>query len=305
VKHRLALSGLLLFLLSAARAGASDYPLIRVLSADDPLFIQQQAELADYYQAAKARGPGVLPPLSIFEYRLRANEDLFSVNARLGLPYDTLATLNGAASKAEFDQQRVILITSQPGLFINNPPRSALEDMMLSTLLSSGEKPQKLRVFRAGAPSPVLFFAGEQFTPMERAYFLGILFEFPIPRGKITSLFGMRKDPFTGGPDFHTGIDIGAPDGTEVHAARDGVVLETGRNSVLGNFIVLSHPGGYQTVYGHLSVIGVTMNQKVNAGSVLGKVGHTGRATGPHLHFEVLRKGRATDPLPLLAVRKS
>ena len=304
MKQRLAVSSLLLFLLAAAQASASDYPLIRVLSSDDPLFVQHQAELADYYHAAKAREPGVLPPLSLFEYRPRGNEDLFSLNARLGLPYDTLATLNGTTSTEAFNALHTVLIANQPGLFVNEPPRSALEDMMLSSLLGSGRKPQKLVVIRAGRPSPVLYFPGQQFTPIERAYFLGILFEFPIVRGRITSLFGMRRDPFTGGPDFHTGIDIGAPDGTEVHAARDGVVAETGHDDVLGNFVVLNHPGGYQTVYGHLSVIGVTMNERVNAGAVLGKVGHTGRATGPHLHFEVKRKGRVTDPLPLLAVRK-
>jgi murein DD-endopeptidase MepM/ murein hydrolase activator NlpD len=82
------------------------------------------------------------------------------------------------------------------------------------------------------------------------------------------------------------------------------VVSETGRNEELGNYVVLNHPGGYQTVYGHLSVIGVTINQRVSAGEVLGAVGHTGRATGPHLHFEVKRKGSVTDPFPLLAVRK-
>jgi murein DD-endopeptidase MepM/ murein hydrolase activator NlpD len=304
VKHRLVVFSLLLLLRTAAQAGASDYPLIRVLSSDDPLFVQHQAELADYYRAAKAREPGVLPPLSIFEYRLRRDEDLFSLNARLGLPYDTLATLNGATSTEAFNARHTVLVANQPGLFVNEPPRSALEDMMLSTLQGSGRKGQKLVVIREGKPCPVLYFAGEQFTPLERAYFLGILFEFPIVRGRITSLFGMRRDPFTGGPDFHTGIDIGAPDGTEVHAARDGVVSETGHDEVLGNFVVLNHLGGYQTVYGHLSVIGVTMNERVHAGEVLGEVGHTGRATGPHLHFEVKRKGRVTDPLPLLAVRK-
>ncbi len=87
----------------AARAGAADYPQIRVLSSDDPLFVQHQSELEDYYRAARAREPGALPPLSIFEYRTRAGEDLFSVNARLGLPYDTLATLNGVTSKEAFD----------------------------------------------------------------------------------------------------------------------------------------------------------------------------------------------------------
>ncbi len=294
----------LLAIAAAAQAGAADYPRIHVLSADDPLYVQHQAELETFYRAAGAREPSALPPLTIFEYRMRPGEDLFSLNARLGLPYDTLATLNGAKSREAFDSRRVVLIASQAGLFVNDPPRSTLEDMVLSTRLADGQKPRRLVVLREGKASPVLYFPGEQFTPMERLYFLGVLFEFPIVRGMVTSLFGMRTDPFTGRQEFHTGIDIGAPDGTAVHAARDGVVSETGTNEELGNYIVLDHPGGYQTVYGHLSVIGVTMNTRVSAGAVIGAVGRTGRATGPHLHFEVKRKGRFTDPYPLLAVRK-
>jgi len=304
VKQRLIALGPLLLFLFSAQLSAADYPRIVTLSSDDPLFVQHQAELEDYYRAARVREPGVLPPLSIFEYRMRKNEDLFSLSARLGLPYDTLATLNGATSTDDFGPGRVVLIANQAGLFADDPPGSALADMMLSTLLDLGKDPQRLIVVRHGRPSPVLFFPGQQFTSIERAYFLGILFEFPIVRGRITSLYGPRKDPFTGKPEFHTGIDIGAPDGTEVHAARDGVVAETGRNEQLGNYVVVDHPGGYQTVYGHLSVIGVTMNQRVHAGGVLGAVGHTGRATGPHLHFEVKRKGSLTDPFPLLAARK-
>jgi murein DD-endopeptidase MepM/ murein hydrolase activator NlpD len=291
-------------LFAAVPATAADYPRIRVLSSDDPLFVQHQAELEEFYRASEARLPGVLPPLSIFEYRMRKGEDLFSLNARLGLPYDTLATLNAAASREAFDSHRLVLIANQAGLFVNDPPRSALEDMLLSTRLGDGKKPSRLVVLRAGKPTPMLFFPAEQFTPMERLYFLGVLFEFPIPRGRVTSMFGIRRDPFTGRPEFHTGIDIGAPEGTGVHAARDGEVSETGSNDILGNYVVIDHPGGYQTVYGHLSVIGVTMNERVTAGAVVGAVGRTGRATGPHLHFEVKRKGRVTDPFPLLAVRK-
>ncbi len=175
---------------------------------------------------------------------------------------------------------------------------------MLSTRLADGKNPRRLVVLRGGRPLPVLFFPGEQFTPMERLFFLGVLFELPIARGKVTSMFGMRQDPFTGRMEFHTGIDIGAGDGTNVRAARDGEVAETSWNEELGNFVVIDHPGGYQTVYGHLSSIGVTMNQRVNAGAVIGTVGHTGRATGPHLHFEVKRKGQVTDPFPLLAMEK-
>ena len=295
---------LFVLLLVPASARAADYPEIRVLSADDPLFVQHQAELEDFYRASKSREPAELPPLSIFEYRKRPDEDIFSISARLGVPYDTLVTLNGSTSLGDFNTRQSILIANQSGLFINDPPRSSLEDMMLSTRLGEGRHPTRLVIIRQGRRFPVLYFPAQQFAPIERAYFLGILFEFPIVRGKVTSLFGMRRDPFTGRPDFHTGIDIGAPEGTEVHAARDGVVEERGTNDVLGNYVVLTHPGGYQTVYGHLSSISVTIGTRVNAGSVIGAVGRTGRATGPHLHFEVKRKGTVTDPFPLLARRK-
>jgi len=304
VNRRIQTSLLFFLFLAAAHAPADNYPLIHVLSSDDPLFVQHQTELEHFYRTSEAREPGVLPPLSIFEYQTRRGEDLFSLNARLGLPYDTLATLNAASSREAFDSRRRILIANQAGLFVDDPPRSALEDMILSTRLGDGKKPLKLRVFRGEKSSPVLYFPGEQFTSMERLYFLGVLFEFPIPRGRVTSLFGIRHDPFTGRPEFHTGIDIGAPSGTAVHAARDGEVTGIGSDDVLGNYVVIDHPGGYQTVYGHLSVIGVTMNVRVNAGDVIGAVGESGRATGPHLHFEVRRKGNATDPFPLLAVRK-
>lgn len=293
-----------LLTLAAAIAAADTYPLIHVLSSDDPLFVQHQAELERFYRTLEAREPGALPPLSIFAYQIRKGEDLFSLNARLGLPYDTLATLNAAASREAFDAHKRVLIANQAGLFVNDPPRSKLEDMILSTRQGDGKKPLRILVLRGDTPSWMLYFPGEQFTAMERLYFLGVLFEFPIPHGRVTSPFGTRQDPFTGRPEFHTGIDIGAAEGTAVHAARDGEISETGADEVLGKYVIIDHPGGYQTVYGHLSVIGVTMNQRVNAGDVIGAVGESGRATGPHLHFEVRRRGRVTDPFPLLAVRK-
>jgi murein DD-endopeptidase MepM/ murein hydrolase activator NlpD len=149
-----------------------------------------------------------------------------------------------------------------------------------------------------------LYFPGEAFTSIERAYFLGILFRLPIAKGRVSSMFGMRSDPFTGSREFHAGLDIAAPEGTEVLAARDGTVEEAGASDVLGRYIVLAHPGGFQTIYGHLLSIRVTLKQTVNAGTVIGAVGQTGRATGAHLHFEVRKKGSAEDPFPLLAMKK-
>jgi murein DD-endopeptidase MepM/ murein hydrolase activator NlpD len=294
-----------LLLMSAGQARASSpYPEIRVLSQDDALFVQQQAALGEFRKLSEVRGQPELPSLDIFSYVKRQADDLFSLNARIGVRYDTLATLNGATSKDAFNAKQRILIPSQDGVFINNPPRNDLEAMMLSTRLADGKLPLPLVVARDGRKAAVYYFPGETFTPMERSYFLGILFRLPIDTGRITSMYGWRPDPFTGKSEFHTGLDFGAAEGTEVRAARDGVVEEIGANDALGNYVIITHPGGWQTVYGHLSSIRVIIREKVGSGALIGGVGHSGRATGSHLHFEVRTKSGTTDPFRLLAVKK-
>ena len=299
----LSLPGLLL---SVGTAAAEQYPVVRVLSHDDALFVQQQAELEEFRHVMEARTgePGVLPGLDIFAYAPRQADDLFSLNARLGLRYDSLATLNGTADKEAFNALRRILIPSQDGLFIHDPPRGELETMVLATRLGEGRQPLKIVVGRDdGRREPVSFFPDESFSRIERAFFLRILYRNPIDKGRVTSLYGWRSDPFTGSREFHGGLDIGAPDGTAVHAARDGRVEEVGTSDELGRYVVLTHPGGYQTVYGHLSAINVTIGEQVSTGSILGAVGHTGRATGSHLHFEVRTKAGTRDPLQLIRMK--
>jgi murein DD-endopeptidase MepM/ murein hydrolase activator NlpD len=299
----------LLFFLACANARAADYPEMRALTRDDPLYVQLQAELDGWYRQSigrpgRAAAPAVPSVLAIFAYRLRTGEDLFSLNARLNLPYDTLVTLNGTASRMEFDALARVLVPTRPGLFVSDPPATALEDMMLSSREARGLERERIVVDRGGRTTALWFFPGESFNAVERAYFLRILYDFPIVRGKITSRYGNRPDPFTGDPSFHSGIDIGAPEGTAVHAARDGIVAEVGTSPILGNYVVISHTGGWQTVYGHLSSVAVAAGAKVALGALVGGVGSTGKATGPHLHFEVRRKGGAVDPFPLLASKK-
>jgi murein DD-endopeptidase MepM/ murein hydrolase activator NlpD len=296
---------LCLLLTGSAEADASPYPEIRALSRDDALFVQQQSALEEFRKLSQVRGSVVLPPVDFFEYPKRPADDLFSLNARIGLRYDTLATLNGSPGKTEFGVKSRILVPSQEGLFLSNPPRGDLEQMMLATRIADGKEPQMLVVARDGRTESMYFFPGETFTPMERSYFLGILFRLPIDKPRITSMYGWRKDPFTGSSEFHSGIDFGASAGTEVRAARDGMVEEMGMSDVLGSFVVLTHPGGYQTVYGHLSSICVTMKQKVITGAIIGAIGRTGRATGPHLHFEMRSKAGTRDPYQLLAMKKN
>jgi murein DD-endopeptidase MepM/ murein hydrolase activator NlpD len=119
--------------------------------------------------------------------------------------------------------------------------------------------------------------------------------------GYLSSWFGMRKDPFTGQPDFHSGLDISANGGTPVRATADGEVESTGYMGNYGNAVMISHGFGIATRYGHLSGFAVRSGQRVKRGQVLGYVGATGRATSTHLHYEILLNGRPINPLNLLA----
>lgn len=116
--------------------------------------------------------------------------------------------------------------------------------------------------------------------------------------GPLVSPFGVRFRGLL--PSLHRGVDILVPDGTPVHAMSRGRVRYAGAMSGYGKVVWLEHGGGILTVYGHLSSIRVRAGQVVGGGDVLGLSGHSGRASGPHLHFEVWRHGREVDPVPLL-----
>jgi len=108
--------------------------------------------------------------------------------------------------------------------------------------------------------------------------------------------FGWRKDPFTGERQFHRGIDIVAEAGTDIVAPADGVVSRFGYYSDYGRSIDLNHGYGYVTRYAHMSEVLVRPGDSVQRGDVLGRVGSSGRSTGPHLHYELFRDGRRANP---------
>ena len=114
--------------------------------------------------------------------------------------------------------------------------------------------------------------------------------------GRITSPFGYRYHPILHVYKLHTGVDIGAPYGASVRAAASGVVVHASWLGAYGNGIIIAHGDGLATLYGHLSHIGVSVGQEVHAGQVIGRVGATGLATGPHLHFEVRKYGTPVPP---------
>ncbi len=123
-------------------------------------------------------------------------------------------------------------------------------------------------------------------------------FMWPLPGyNTLSSLFGGRTHPVTGKPNNHTGIDIPAPSGTPIKAAKSGVVLTSTYNNSYGNYVVVSHSDGTSTLYAHMSRRGVSKGQTVSQGQVVGYVGTTGSSTGNHLHFEIRVNGSRVDPV--------
>lgn len=282
-------------LLTAAVSLAADYPEILRLSNSDILFRQFHEDISRFNRES-SRG-GQIPPLMLYRYTPGGDENIFTVASRFTIPYDSIATLNGIERSTIPVAGKPLLIPNVPGIFLRDRPRTHIE-----RLLHSWREPSE------GLPVSVggelfYFFPDGRLHPVERAFFLDILFFFPLEAADITSRYGTRISPISGRIHFHNGLDLAAPRGSRVFAARDGRVITAGNDPVLGLHVILSHAGGYETLYGHLDSIAVELDQIVTSGRLLGRVGSTGASTGAHLHFEVRKQGEARDPEILLPRR--
>jgi murein DD-endopeptidase MepM/ murein hydrolase activator NlpD len=123
----------------------------------------------------------------------------------------------------------------------------------------------------------------------------------PINGARLSSRFGMRRHPILGYSRMHRGTDFAAPTGTPILAAGDGTIVRAGRYGGYGNYVRIRHSNGYETAYAHMSRYGrgIRSGAQVRQGQVIGYVGTTGRSTGPHLHYEVLRRGAQINPVNL------
>ncbi len=145
---------------------------------------------------------------------------------------------------------------------------------------------QRLVIPGAGGGSPSLDAA----RPSYSRYAGPLRFHWPV-KGRLTSRFGLR------GNRPHEGIDLGAPHGTPIYAAEAGRVIHSGRFGAYGQVVILKHAGAYRSVYAHARRLFVAKGEFVEKGQKIAEVGATGRATGPHLHFEIRRGEVAHDPL--------
>jgi len=141
---------------------------------------------------------------------------------------------------------------------------------------------------------------GEYFTASGESVKKALL-KTPVDGARITSGFGMRNHPILGYSKMHKGVDFGVPPGTPIQAAGDGVVEMAGPFGAYGNYVRLRHGNGYGTAYAHMSRVapGMHVGRRVSQGQIIGYVGSTGRATGPHLHYEVLVGNTQINPMSI------
>lgn len=272
-----------------------EYPLIRVLDSRDPLFRQLTQDVALFHRAFA--GGKALPPLLFYRYEIADDDDLYSISARTNLGVEAISTINGLANPGSMQSLSELILPNMPGVFMPLVPANDFERILYAGRVHLIQSGIRISVPDRGS---YIYFPDEKLKPIERAFFLDILFRFPLREGAVSSGFGPRPHPFSGAESFHSGVDIAAPFGSDVLAARAGAVSSSGFDEDLGNFVVIDHGSGYITVYGHLDAIRVTLSQRVNSGTVVGTVGTTGLTTGPHLHFEVRSADGLRDPIPLI-----
>jgi murein DD-endopeptidase MepM/ murein hydrolase activator NlpD len=247
--------------------------------------------------ANRESADAIAQALTIYRYVPNDDDDINSLAARCSIPASSLASINRISNASMFESGKPLLIPTAPGIFVPKEPKSDIEILSASRRFPPAEDDSAEIELNSVT---FYFFPGKEYDTTERAFFLNTGFRLPLRSYRLTSPFGMRQNPFSGNMRVHQGIDLAAPAGTEVYAVGDGVVMETGYDSIYGNFIKIKHNNNWVSLYGHLQKVGVTLRMNVRSGTIIGWVGSTGQSTGPHLHFELRQNGRAQDPNKLL-----
>ena len=266
---------------------------------------------AEGQAAGVGNSSGEAIPLDLTEtfewksYKVKRGDSVSKIAAAFSISMDAIIASNGiknARALREGEQLRIPNMDGIPYTVKNGDSLSLISSSMgvpLEAILDANDiQSDKIN---AGM---TLFIPGARMNKEELKLALGELFVYPLKGAKLSSPFGWRDDPISGVRRHHAALDLSAPHGTPVKAAMDGKVLATGFNGTYGNYIIISHPGGYQTMYAHLNTYTVRKGDSLSQGTQIGTVGNTGYSTGPHLHFAIFRNSRPVNPLDYLNTRK-
>ncbi len=244
--------------------------------------------------------PSMFTSIEPVEYRVLAGDTISEIADRYNLSEGTLISYNNIPNVRRLLAGQLINIPNMDGIpYVvreNDNINSIAKDRGISVNSILDANNLDTDVIQ---PGMVLFLPGVNMPEIEYKKAIGTLFVFPtIRNANLTSGYGIRKDPFTGVNRMHYGVDLACAVGNRVNASMAGTVVTVDERSLgYGKYIVISHQGGFQTLYGHLSRILVKKGQWVNQGQKIGEIGNTGRSTGPHLHFSIYERNRPVNPL--------
>ncbi len=286
------------FLISLiSNINAQNLPLIPELKSSNMIFKQYQEEVSANIRAtAEVKNKNnELLPLNFYTYKATENDSFFTIAARCSIWQETISTINSISESGEKLTGKKLILPTQNGIFIPETQNTQIEILLFNEY--ENEIAEGLYENCKIGTKKFYFLRGKRFSPSIRSYFLNPAMILPIEKGIITSKYGNRKNPVTGNWRFHKGIDLAAPLKTPVSACKSGKIKKVGKKHVLyGTYVIISHKGGFESLYAHLNDATVTEGQEVSTGHVIGHVGITGQTTGPHLHFEIFQNGQNMDP---------
>ena len=233
------------------------------------------------------------------EYTVQRGDTISEIAYRFGLEPATILSMNPVDDVRRLLPGTKLSIPDRDGLFYAVQPGDSLSrisnefNVSIASIVDANDL--KSAVLDVGDS---LFVPGVTMDEDDYLLAIGELFQWPVRRFRFTSGYGMRDDPITGEWRMHSGIDLANVVGTPVLAARSGWVAHVDPSAGnYGTLVILEHSNGFQTLYAHLSGYDVSVGQRVTTGQMIGRVGNTGRSTGPHVHFSVIRNRRFEDPL--------
>ena len=243
-----------------------------------------------------------IPQFRIIKYKVKRGDSLFSIAQKFNTSIDAIITANRLKNAYYLQINRILYVPNTSGIFY-----TVKRGDNLSRIASKHHSRVNEIADINDLASPVIrkgeriFIPNASLSNWERAVALGNIFKSPV-KGRLTSRMGFRKDPFTGRLAYHPGIDIANRRGTPIYSSQFGRIIYTGYRGGYGKTIMIAHPKGYVTLYGHLSRILVRRGQVVKQRQLIAKMGNTGRSTGPHLHFEIHHGGKLVNPLKMIKV---
>ncbi|MBR5933893.1 MAG: M23 family metallopeptidase [Treponema sp.] len=243
-------------------------------------------------------------PVTFTDYTVKAGDTISGISLKFHLNnISTIIAVNNIDNVRSLNAGKKLVIPSVDGLYYKVQSSDTIQGLAkkfsipVEDILDTNDLTSD--VLTVGKN---LFIPGAKLDKAVLRRAMGDTFTCPlkINTWRLTSRCGYRSDPFTGVKQYHPGIDMATSSGTPIFAALSGKVVACGWSNIYGNYVIIDHQNGYQTLYGHMSKKLCTLNQEVNTSTRIGLVGSTGYSTGPHLHFTVYKNGKVVDPLTLI-----